>query len=304
MLLHLCFFSLEEEQAADDDRSVSLEDWTDDEHDARSPMIQRQELNSFPLRDGILDMTDEDTEEQDMCEDSQRCTDHSFPVTEKMPHIDPFKGLDFSHNRLEDCKNIPDLEITEHPKQRDSEELKKTTRRFPTSHLSSPNILHTFPHSSFEEQMNNCGIEAENFSERALSDISVESSHSSHQRFDPKAYQTVQSKELELKHKVTPPTSVKSPVMKVRQKTNRDGTSEDKVEGSLHSPYHNHQLPTPSPRKTNPDFQDRQVPSHAQRMAKARQCSPPPSPHRSSDKNKQRTSKTSHTDPDDVRYHK
>ncbi|KAI7796098.1 microtubule organization protein AKNA isoform X2 [Triplophysa rosa] len=290
---------MQEEQVADDDQSVLLEDWTDDEHDARSPMIHRQELHTFPERDGTLDMTDEDTAEKDMCEDSQRHTDHSFPVTEKMaPHIDPIKGLDFSQNGIEDSKNIPDVEITEHSEQSDSEELKKC---FPSaSHLSSPNTLHTFPHLSFEEQINNCGIEAETVSEGALSNVGVESSHStsSHQRFDPKSYQTIQSRELEIKYKITPQTSVRSPLMKIRLgKTNHAGMSEDKGERRLHSPYHNHQLPTPSPTKTNPDFQDRR----AQRIAKARECSPPPAPHRSSDKNNQRTSKTSHTDPDDIR---
>lgn len=291
-------------QVADDDQSVLLEDWTDGEHDARSPMIHRQELHSFPERDGTLDMTDEDTEETDMCEDSQRNADHSFPVTEKMVHhIDPIKGFNFSQNGIE--HHIPHVEITEHSEQSNSEELKKC---FPsTLHLSSPKTLHAYPDLSFEEQMDNCGIEAETFSEGALSNITVESSHStsSHQRFEPKVYQTIQFRELESNHKNTPQTSVRSPLMKIRLgKTDHAIMNEDNGERRLHSPYLNHQLPTPSPSKTIPDFQDCQVSSRAQRIAKARKCSPPPAPHRSSDKNNQRTSKTSHTDPVDVRCHK
>lgn len=291
----ILFFSfLEEEQVADDDQSVLLEDWTDDENDARSPIIHRQEINSFPERDGTLDMTDE--EEKDIFEDSQKHTDHSLPVTEEIvPHVDGMKGLDFSHSRIEDSKNIPDLGITEHSEQSGSEELEKSTSCFPsTSHLSSPDILHTFHHLSLEEQMNNCGIETETSSEGVFSNIRVDSS-----------YQSFQSEEQELKNKITPQISVKGPVMKILlEKTNHDGLSQDKLERSLRNPYHSHQLPTPSPRKTNHDSQDLQVSSRAQRFAKAKHCSQPPSPHRSSDKNNQRTSKTSHTDPDDVRYHK
>ncbi|XP_056588089.1 microtubule organization protein AKNA isoform X2 [Triplophysa dalaica] len=290
---------MQEEQVADDDQSVLLEDWTDDEHDARSPMIHRQELHSFPERDGTLDMTDEDTEETDMCEDSQRHADHSFPVTEKMAHhIYPIKGFDFIQNGIED--HIQHVEITERSEQSDSKELKKC---FPsTSHLSSPKTLHAYPYLSFEEQMDNCGIDAETFSEGALSNITVESSHSTstHQRFEPKAYQTIQFRELESKHKNTPQTSVRSPLIRLG-KTDHAGMSEDNGERRLHSPCHNHQLPKPSPSKTNPDFQDCQVSSRTQSIAKARKCSPPPAPHRSSDKNNQRTSKTSHTDPVDVR---
>ncbi|KAA0719888.1 AT-hook-containing transcription factor [Triplophysa tibetana] len=292
---------MQEEQVADDDQSILLEDWTDDEHYARSPMIHRQELHSFPERDRTLYMTDEDTVETDMCEDSQRHADHSFPVTEKMAHhIEQIKGLDFCQNGNED--HNPHVEITEYSEQSDSEELRKC---FPsTSHLSSQKTLHAYPHLSFEEQMDNCGNEAETFSQGALSNITVESSHSTsiHQGFEPKAYQTIQFREPEIKHKNTPQTSVRNRLMKIRLgKTNHAGMSEDNGERRLHSPYHNNQLPTPSPSKINPDFQDLQVSSSAQRIAKARKCSSPPAPHRSSDKNNQRTSKTSYTDPDDVR---
>ncbi|XP_065100185.1 microtubule organization protein AKNA isoform X2 [Paramisgurnus dabryanus] len=276
-----------QEQIADDDQSVCLEDWTDDENDARSPTIHIEQLNSFPERDRTLDMTDEDLEENDTSEDIQRHTDQSCPVTEEMAtHIDRIKGLDFSNHRNEDSQNIPDLEITEHSEESDYEVLKKNRVRFPpTTLFSSPNTLHTFPHLTSEKQISKWGVEAETFPDQALPSSRVESSLSSHQN---SASKTVLYKWEELKPKVTTQTSAKSPVTKSRlEQTIHDGMNEEE----LHTPYHNHQLPTPSPRKTNSDSQD---------FSKA-SSSPVSLPHRSSAKNNPRISKTSYTDPDDVR---
>ncbi|XP_055035483.2 microtubule organization protein AKNA isoform X2 [Misgurnus anguillicaudatus] len=296
-----------QEQIADDDQSVLLEDWTDDENeDARMPTIHIEEFNSFPERDRTLDMTDEDLEENDTSEDIQRHTDQPCPVTEEIaPHIDRIKGLDFSNRRNEDSQNISDLEIPEHLEESDCEVLKKSRVRFPpTTLFSSPNTLHTFPHLTSEKQICNWAVDAETFPDRALPSSRVESSLSSHQN---SASKTVISKEEGLKPKVTPQTLAKSPVMKSRlEKTIHDGMSEKELERSVHTPYHNHQLPSSSPRKTNSDSQeDRQVSSHAQLFSKASishsNCSPVPVPHRSSAKNNPRMSKTSYTDPDDVR---
>ncbi|RXN12713.1 AT-hook-containing transcription factor-like isoform X1 [Labeo rohita] len=76
--------SLLEEHRTDDERSVLLEDWTDNEDSAESPTIHRHKLNSVPQRDKVLDMTDEETEEKDTCEVAQRFTDQTLPVPEEV----------------------------------------------------------------------------------------------------------------------------------------------------------------------------------------------------------------------------
>uniref|UniRef100_A0A8C1LA80 AT-hook transcription factor n=1 Tax=Cyprinus carpio TaxID=7962 RepID=A0A8C1LA80_CYPCA len=288
--------SLQEEHKTDDDQSVLLEDWTDDEDSTGSPIIHSHKLNSFPQRDTVLDMTDEETEEKETCEDAKRFMGQTFPVTEEMASMfERLKSCDYS----EISQNIPVSGIPEHSEQSDSEGLEETNRQFlPVSHRISRNTSNpiSFPHLSSEELMNNCGIEAETFPE---ADTRAESSLST-----PKTYHTVKSKEEEIKHKVTPQTSARSPVIKIRLgKTLQDGTSGEKVE--LHSPNHNLQHPTPSPRKTNPASCDDQVSIPAQCISKASvspsERSPPPTPHRSSAIKNHRISKTSHTDPDDVR---
>ncbi|XP_016407422.1 AT-hook-containing transcription factor-like [Sinocyclocheilus rhinocerous] len=241
-------------------------------------------------------MTDAETEEKETCEDAQRFMDQTFPVTEEMASMfKRVKSCDYS----EISENILISGIPEHSEQSDSEELEETNGQFlPVSHRISQNTsnLISFPHLSSEELMNNCGIEAETFPE---ADIRAESSLRT-----PKTYHTVRSKGEEIKHKVTPQTSARSPVIKIRLgKTHQDGTSGQKV--GLHCPNHNLQPPTPSPRKTNPASCDDQVSIPAQCISKASvspsERSPPPTPHRSSAIKNHRTSKTSHTDPDDVR---
>lgn len=271
-----------------------LEDWTDDEDSTGSPTIHSHKLNSFPHRDTVLDMTDEETEEKEMCEDAQRFMDQTFPVTEEIGSMfERVKSCDYS----EISQNIPISGIPEHSEQSDSEELEETNGQFlPVSHCISRNTSNpiSFPHLSSEELMNNCGVEAETFPE---ADIRVESSLST-----PKTYHAVRSKGEEIKHKVTPQTQ--SPVIKIRLgKTHQDGMSGEKL--GLHSPNHNLQPPTPSPRKTNPASCDDQVSIPVQCISKASispsERSPSPTPHRSSAIKNHRTSKTSRTDPDDVR---
>ncbi|XP_058613182.1 microtubule organization protein AKNA isoform X2 [Onychostoma macrolepis] len=282
--------SLQEEHKTDDDRSV----WTDDEDSTGSPTILSHKLNSFPQRETVLDMTDEETEEKETCEDAQRLMDQTFPVTEEIASMfERVKSCDCS----EISQNITISGIPEHSEQSDSEELEETNGQFlPVSHCIFRNTSNpiSFPHLSSEKLMNNCGIEAETFPE---ADMRAESSLST-----PKSYHAVRSKGEEIKHKVTPHTQ--SPVIKIRLgKTHQDGTSGEKL--GLHSPNHNLQPPTPSPRKTNPASCDDQVSIPAQCISKASisstERSPPPTPHRSSAIKNHRTSKTSHTDPDDVR---
>ncbi|XP_016141638.1 AT-hook-containing transcription factor isoform X2 [Sinocyclocheilus grahami] len=285
--------SLQEEHKTKDDRSVLLEDWTEDEDSTGSPTIHSHKLNSFPQRETVLDMTDEETEEKETCEDAQRFMDQTFPVTEEMASMfERVKSCDYS----EISENIQISGIPEHSEQSDSEELEETNGQFlPVSHRISRNASNpiSFPHLSSEELMNNCGIEAEIFPE---ADIRAESSLRT-----PKTYHTVRSKGEEIKHKITPQTSARSPVIKIRLgKTHQDGMSGEKV--GLHCPNHNLQPPTPSPRKTNPASCDDQVSIPAQCISKASvspsERSPPPTPHRSS---AIKNHKTSHTDPDDVR---
>lgn len=211
--------SLQEEHKTDDDRSVLLEDWTDDEDSTGSPIIHSHKLNSFPQRDTVLDMTDEETEEKETCEDAKRFMGQTFPVTEEMASMfERLKSCDYS----EISQNIPVSGIPEHSEQSDSEGLEETNRQFlPVSHRISRNTSNpiSFPHLSSEELMNNCGIEAETFPE---ADTRAESSLST-----PKTYHTVKSKEEAIKHKVTPQTSARSPVIKIRLgKTLQDGTKE------------------------------------------------------------------------------
>ncbi|XP_051955344.1 LOW QUALITY PROTEIN: microtubule organization protein AKNA-like [Xyrauchen texanus] len=254
---------LQKEQGADDDQSVGLEDWTDEEDDTGNLTIHKQELNTFPERDRALDMTDEETEEKNICEDAQRHMDHSFS----------------------NCNNIPTLEITEHSEQSDCEELKKNKGSFlPASYLSCKNTVNSsfFPHLSSEKLMNSCGIEAETFPELALPDWRAESSLSSHQSPAPKIYHTVRSNGEEFKPMVTPQTSARSPV--------------------LHSPSHNCQPPVPSPRKTNPGSRvDCEVSILAPLKASSSPSDFSPTHHSFSAPKRQRASKTSHTDPEDIR---
>ncbi|CAM4666573.1 unnamed protein product [Leuciscus chuanchicus] len=287
---------LQEEHRADEDLS---EDWTDDEDGTGSPTIQRHKLNTFPERETALDMTDEDT-----CEDTQRFMDQTFPVTEEMVSMfGMVKSLDFSHEMTEIPQNIPISGVPERSEQSDCEELKETNEQFlPVSHRSFRNASDpiSFPHLSSEEMMNYCDIEEETFPEL---DIRAESSLSTYQSPTPKAYHTVRSKGEEIKHNITPQASPRSPVMKIRQgKMHQDSTSGEKLERRLHTPNHNLQPPTTFPRKTNPASCDDQVSIPAQCISKASvspsEHTPPPTPHRSS---AMKTSKTSHTDPDDIR---
>ncbi|KAK2872498.1 hypothetical protein Q8A67_022395 [Cirrhinus molitorella] len=286
--------SLLEEHKTDDDRSVLLEDWTDDDDGAGSPTIHSHKLNSFPQRDTVLDMTDEETEQK---EDVQKHTDQTFLFTKEMASMfESVKG----HNYNDIPQNIPISGITECSEQSDFEELEETNEQFlPVSHCMPRNISNSFsfPHSSSEELMNNCKIEAEACPE--LGHIRAESSLST-----PKTYHTFRSKGEEIKHKITAQTSARSPVIKTTLgKTHQDGTSGETL--GLHSPNHNLQPPTPSPRKTNPASCDDRVSIPAQCISKASvspsERSPPPTPHRSLAIKNHRTSKTSHTDPDDVR---
>ncbi|XP_051959908.1 microtubule organization protein AKNA [Xyrauchen texanus] len=276
---------LQEEQ--DEDWSVKLEDWTDDEDGTENIIIHKQELNTFPERDRALDMTDEETEEKNTCEDAERHMNHSFP---------------------ENCNNIPTLEITEHSKPSDCEELKKNKGRYlPASSLSCANTSNPyfFTHLSSEELMNNCGIEAETFPELALTDSRVESSLSGHQNPTRKTYHTVRCSGEDLKYKVTPQTSARSPVMKIRlENSNKDGRSGDKLDSRLHSFAHNCQPPMTSTRKTNCCSQeDCEVSSPAQLKASIfpSEFSPPPTLYHSLAQKSQRASKTSYTDPGDIR---
>lgn len=301
-----CLFFLEEEHRAEEDQSDFLEDWTDDEDGTGSPTIQRHKLNTFPERETALDMTDEDT-----CEDTQRFMDQTFPVAEEMVSMfGMVKSLDFSHEMTEIPQNIPISGVPERSEQSDHycEELKETDEQFlQVSHRSFRNASDpiSFPHLSSEEMMNNCDIEAETFPEL---DIRAESSLSTYQSPAPKTYHTVRSKGEEIKHKITPQALPRSPVMKIRQGKMQDSTSGEKLERRLHSPNHNLQPPTAFPRKTNPASCDDQVSIPAQCISKA-SVSPsehtppptPPTPHRSSAMRNHRTSKTSHTDPDDIR---
>lgn len=275
-----------------------LEDWTDDEG---SSTIQRHKLNSFPERETVLDMTEEDT-----CEDTQRFMDQTFPVTEEMVSMfGMVKSLDFSHEMTEIPQNIQISGVPERSEQSDCEELKESDEQFlPVSHRSfrNPSDPISFPHLSSEEIMNNCDIEAETFPEL---DIRAESSLSTYQSPAPETYHTVRSKGEEIKQKITPQASPRSPVMKIRQgKMHQDSTSGDKLQRSLHSPNHNLQSPTAFPRKTNPGSCNDQVSIPAQCISEASvssEHSPPPTPHRSSAMKNHRTSKTSHTHPDDLR---
>ncbi|XP_077088847.1 microtubule organization protein AKNA isoform X3 [Siphateles boraxobius] len=293
---------LQEEHGADEDQSALLEDWTDDEDGTGSPTIQRHKLNSFPERETSLDMTDEDT-----CEDTQRFMDQTFPVTEEMVSMfGMVKSLDFRHEMTEMPQNIPISGVPERSEQSDSEELKETDEQFlQVSHRSFRNTSDpiSFPHLSSEEMMNNCDIEAETFPEL---EIRAESSLSTYQSPAPKTYHTVRSKGEEIKHKITPQASPRSSVMKIRQgKMHQDCTSGEKLERRLHNPNHNLQPPTAFPRKTIPASCDDQVSIPAQCISKASvslsEHTPPPTPHRSSAMKNHRTSKTSHTDPDDIR---
>ncbi|XP_043077694.1 microtubule organization protein AKNA [Puntigrus tetrazona] len=288
--------SLQEERKTDDDQSVLLEDWTDDEDSTRSPTIHSHKLNSFPQRDTVLDMTDEETEEKEVREDAQGFMDRAFPVTKEMAYMfERVKSCDYSNI----SQNISVSGIPERSGQSDSEELEKTDGKFlPVSHCISRNAFNPIssPHLSSGELMNNCGIDAETFPE---ADIGAESSLST-----PKTYHTVRSKGEEIKHKVTPQISSRSPVIKIRlAKTHQNGKSGEKVES--HSRNHNLQPPTPSPRKTNPASCNDRVSIPAQCISKANispsERSPPPTPQRSSAIKSHRTFKTSHTDPDDVR---
>ncbi|KAG1943400.1 microtubule organization protein AKNA [Pimephales promelas] len=285
-------FLQEEHRAYEDEADDLLEDWTDDEDGTGSPTIQRHKLNSFPERETALDMTDEDT-----CDDTQRFMDQTLPVTEEMVSMFRMaKSLDFSHKMTETPQNIPISGVPERSEQSDCEELKETEEQFPPiSHRSFRNAFDpiSFPHLSSEEMMNNCDIEAE-------------SSLSTFQSPAPKTYHTVRSKGEENKHKITPQASPRSPVMKIRLgKMHQDSTSGDKLERRLHNPNHNLQPPTAFPRKTNPASCDDQVSIPAQCISKAKDSpsehTPPPTPHRSSAVNNHRTSKTSYTDPDDIR---
>lgn len=281
-----------EEHRTDDERSVLLEDWTDNEDSAESPTIHRHKLNSVPQRDKVLDMTDEETEEKDTCEVAQRFTDQTLPVPEEVAS-ERVKSHDYSE--------IPQIiaisGIPEHSEQSDFEELKETNGQFlPVSHCM-PSDPFSFSHLSSEELMNNCGIEAEAFPK--LGHMRAESSLST-----PKTYHAFRSKGEEIKHKITPQTSAGRPEIKIRLgKTHQDCTSEETL--GLHSPNHNLQPPTPSPRKTNLASCDDQVSIPAQCISKSSvspsEHSPPPTSHRSSAIKNHRTSKTSHTEQDDVR---
>ncbi|KAK7143298.1 hypothetical protein R3I93_014454 [Phoxinus phoxinus] len=293
---------LQEEHRADEDQSDLLEDWTDDEDGTGSPTIQRHKLNSYPERETALDMTDEDT-----CEDTQRFMDQTFPVTEEMVSMfGMVKSLDFSHETTEIPQNIPISGVPEQTEQSDCEELKETDEQsLPVSHCSFRNTSDpiSFPRLSSEEMMNNGDIEAETFPEL---DFRADSSLSTFQSPAPKTYHTVRSKGEEIKHKITPQASPRSPVMKIRLgKTHQDSTSGEKLERRLHCPNPNLQPPTAFPRKTNPASCDDQVSIPAQCISKASvspsKHSPPPTPHRSSAMKNHRTSKTSYTDPDDIR---
>ncbi|KAK9955179.1 hypothetical protein ABG768_015067 [Culter alburnus] len=301
-----CFSaSLQEEHRVDDDQSILLEDWTDDEDGKGSATIHRHKLNSFPERETALNMTDEETEEKDSCEDAQRFMDQTFPVAEEMASMfGRVKSFDFNHKMTEIPQNIPISGIPELSEQSDCEELKETDGQFLTdSHCSFRNTSDpiSFPHLSSEELMNNCDIEAETFPEL---DITAESSLSTYQSPAPKTYHMDRSKGEEIKHKITPQASPRSPVIRLG-KMHQDSTRGEKLERRLHSPNHNLQPPTPSPRKTNSASCDDQVSIPAQCISKASvsplEYSPPPTSHRSSAMKSHRTSKTSHTDPDDIR---
>ncbi|ROL47457.1 AT-hook-containing transcription factor [Anabarilius grahami] len=287
-----CFSaSLQEEHRVDDDQSVLLEDWTDDEDGTGSAIIHRQKCYSFP--------------ERDTCEDAQRFMDQTFPVAEEMASMyGRVKSFDFNHEMTEIPQNIPISGIPEISEQSDCEELKETDGQFlPDSHCSFRNASDSisFPHLSSEELMNNCGIEAETFPEL---DIRAESSLSTYQSPAPKTYHMDRSKGEEIKHKITTQASPRSPVIRLG-KMHQDSTRGEILERRLHSPNQNLQPPTPSPRKTNPASCDDQVSIPAQCISKASvsplEYSPPPTSHRSSAMKSHRTSKTSHTDPDDIR---
>lgn len=274
-----------------------MEDWTDDEDGTGSATIHRHKLNSFPERETALDMAYEKTEEKDTCEDAQRFMDQTFPVAEEMASMfGRVKSFDFNHPQ-----NIPISGIPELSEQSDCEELKETDGQFLTDSFRNTSDPISFPHLSSEELMNNCGIEAETFPEL---DIRAESSLSTYQSPAPITYHMDRSKGEEIKHKITPQASPRSPVIRLG-KMHQDSTRGEKLERRLHSPNHNLQPPTPSPRKTNPASCDDQVSIPAQCISKASvspiEYSPPPTIHRSSAMKSHRNSKTSHTDPDDIR---
>ncbi|XP_067280367.1 microtubule organization protein AKNA isoform X2 [Pseudorasbora parva] len=296
-----CSASLQEEHRSDEDQSVLLEDWTDDEDSTASPAIQRHKLKSFPERETPLYVTDE---EKDTHEGARRFMDQTFPVTEEMASkFGVVKSLDFSHKMTEIPQNNQISGVPDHSEQRDYGELKETDGHFlPVSHCSFRNTSDpiSFPCLSSEEMMNNCDIEAETFPEL---DIWAKSSLSTHQSPVPKTYHTVRSKEEEIKCKITPQASPRNPLMKTSVgEMYQDRMSEEKLERKLHSPNHNLQPSTPSPRKTNPASCDDQVSIPAQCNSKASvspsEHSPPPTRHRSS---AMKNHKTSHTDPDDIR---
>lgn len=305
--LFIKYFFVEEEHRVDDDQSVLLEDWTDDEDGTGSPTIHRHKLHSFPERDIALDMTDEDTEEKDTCEGTQRFTDHTFHVSEELAsRFGRVKSLDFNHKMTEIPQNIPISGIPESSVQSDCEELKETDGQFlSVSHCFFRNASDTisFAHLSTEELMHNCGIEAETFPEI---EIGVESSLSTYQSPAPKTYHMVRSNGEEITEKITHQASPRSPVMKISLgKVYQDSTRGEKLEGRLRSPNHNLQPPTPSPRKTNPASCEDQVSIPSQCISKASispsEHMPPPTSCRSSATKSHRTSKTSYTDPDDIR---
>ncbi|XP_056301674.1 microtubule organization protein AKNA [Danio aesculapii] len=298
--------SLQEEHQTDDDRSVLSEDWADNEGGTGSPVIQRHKLNSFPERDTALDMTDEEIEEKDMCEDAQRFMDQTFHVTEETAAVfQTLKTLDFSQE-VSGISKDQDCLISGIPEFSDKSDCEELDARFlPVSHHFTRNTSNpiSFPHLSSEEPMNDCGIEAETLPEL---EIRSDSSLSTYQSPVPKTNHTFRSNHEEIKQKIAPQTSARSPVIKNSpEKIYQDATSGEKIDGRLHRPYHNLQPPTASPRKTTSASCSAQVSIPAQGISKASvspsERSPPPTPHRNSAIKNHRNCKTSHTDPDDIR---
>lgn len=294
--------SLQEEHQTDDDRSVLSEDWADDEGGTGSPV--KHKLSSFPERDTALDMTDEETEEKNTQEDAQRFMDQSFHVTEERGAVfQTLKTLDFRQEMSGISKDHPISGVPEYSDQSDCEEL--DARFLPVSHHFSRNTSNpiSFPHLSSEELMNDCGIEAETLPEL---EIRSDSSLGTYQSPVSKTNHTFRSNQEEIKHKISPQTSPRSPVIKNSpEKIYQDATSGEKLDGRLHRPYHNLQPPTASPRKTTSASCNTQVSIPAQAISKASvspsERSPPPTPHRNSAIKNHRNCKTSHMDPDDIR---
>ncbi|TRY57663.1 hypothetical protein DNTS_025900 [Danionella cerebrum] len=149
--------------------------------------------------------------------------------------------------RTRNSKNSHSLKFPEFTDQSDCGALKMTERPF------LPASLHPSMHST--ELKNGCGIEAD--TDREL-ETRPHSASATYQTPVPKISLMVGSNEEQMKCKISPQPSIRTP---------RDGKTHKF--GTRHSPHHNLEPPAASPRKTNPASCDDQVSSPARSSSKA-----------------------------------